>query len=90
MGRSIEVRSLATSFGPISYTLSAAPGTVTASIDVPDREPLRTLRLRLRLPAGKRIAQVLVDGVRQPRPADDATISLPPQAGHVDLEAVVR
>ena len=89
-GRSIEVRSLATSFGPISYTLTSAPGTVTASIDVPDREPLRTLRLRLRLPAGKRITDVLVDGVRQAKPADGETISLPPQQGHVDVEATVR
>ncbi len=62
----------------------------TASIDVPDRERLRSLRLRLRLPDGRRIR----DGVRRrrpaTRPADGAAIVLPARPGHVDVEAVVR
>ena len=88
-GRSIEVRELATSFGPISYTLTAASGSVTASIDVPDREPPRSLRLRLRLPDGERIRALFVNGARQRRPSGE-TFALPPQAGHVDVQAVIR
>ena len=89
-GKTIEVRQLATSFGPISYTLTASEGSVAASIDVPDREPLRNLRLRLRLLEGERIRAVFVDGVRQTRPIDGATIVLPTGPGHIDVEAVVR
>jgi hypothetical protein len=49
-GRRIAVTNLPTSFGPLSYTLSAKRGSVDVSVDVPSVRPARTLQLRLRLP----------------------------------------
>lgn len=60
-GKRIEVRRLPTSFGALSYALEAEEGRVRALLDLPERIP-RTLRLRLRLPAGERIVAVTVDG----------------------------
>jgi hypothetical protein len=49
-GRRIAVTNLPTSFGPLSYTLSAKRGSVQVSVDVPSVRPARMLQLRLRLP----------------------------------------
>jgi hypothetical protein len=58
------------------------------TIDVPEREPLETLRLRLRLPRGQHIKEVLLDGVPYGRILPDGeTIVLPPRAGPLQLEA---
>ena len=56
----------------------------------PTAEPLRSLRLRLRLPDGRRIRAVFVDGVSADAAdgrGDDRTAAGP---GHIDVEAVVR
>jgi hypothetical protein len=53
-GKRIAVTGLPTSFGPLSYSLSAARGSVHVTIDVPGRPPPRTLLLRLRLPGSTR------------------------------------
>jgi hypothetical protein len=53
-GKRIAVMGLPTSFGPLSYSLSAARGSVHVTIDVPSRRPPRTLLLRLRLPGSTR------------------------------------
>jgi hypothetical protein len=85
-GKQIVVREAPTSFGALSYTIGASRGSVHATVDVPDGEGLRSLRLRLRLPAGVRIAGVDLDG----RPYDrvdrsTGTVDLTGQAGQLSL-----
>src|SRR5206468_6153087 len=58
-GQSIQVRAMPTSFGRISYTIDSQEGSAHVSLTVPDRVPLRSLKLRLRLPGGQRISGVL-------------------------------
>jgi hypothetical protein len=79
------VTALPTSFGPLSYSLEAARGEVTAHVVVPLRSRPRSLLLRLRLPAGEHIRSVT-----PPRPFDPAsgTIDLSALKGTLDL--VVR
>ena len=60
-GKQISVRAAGTSFGPLSYSLEARSGSVRVSVDVPPRVP-KTLKLRLRLPAGERITAVALEG----------------------------
>jgi hypothetical protein len=67
-GHTLSVTKLPTSFGPVSYELSARRGAVAVSLSLPPRRP-RVLRLRLRLPAGERIATVSLDGTRYRRVA---------------------
>jgi hypothetical protein len=61
-GKTIAVRDAPTSFGPLSYSLEAAPGSVRATVEVPARAAPKTLRLRLRLPARARITHLALDG----------------------------
>ncbi len=73
-GKRIAVRNMPTSFGPLSYEIASAARDVQASIDVPAARRPVTLRLRLRLPAGRIISTVLVSGrpastTEQPRPS---------------------
>src|SRR5437764_8428827 len=51
-GRRIAVRDAPTPFGRLTYSLAARRGSVHASLDVPRSPALRTLKLRLRVPAG--------------------------------------
>jgi hypothetical protein len=53
-GKEIAVANLPTSFGPLSYTLSARRGSVHVTVDVPSVRRPATLRLRLRLPHATR------------------------------------
>jgi hypothetical protein len=81
-GRRIAVSNLPTRFGPLSYSLDAAPGSVHVRVDLPTRRPPKRLMLRLRLPAGERIASVI------PATRFDArtgTIDLSSSAGTLDL-----
>jgi hypothetical protein len=85
-GRSIDVRSMPTSFGKLSYSIDAGPSSASVTLDVPDRVPLRSLRLRLRLPDGKRISGALYDGVTIRRiDAKTGTLTLPTAPGEHEL-----
>ncbi len=87
-GQPIEVRRLPTSFGRISFAIESLGDSVRISLDIPDRTPLTTLRLRLRLPDGQRVTEVLQDGVPYGRVLPDGqTVVLPPTPGHFELEA---
>ncbi|HXF99117.1 MAG TPA: hypothetical protein VNJ46_10955, partial [Gaiellaceae bacterium] len=88
-GRRIEVRRLATSFGRLSYAIDAGAETVEAVVQVPDRAPLGSLRLRLRLPGGKRVAGVLVNGQPGRLLPDGETVELPTRPGELRVEARV-
>jgi hypothetical protein len=90
-GKRIAVRAAPTSFGPISFSLESTAGSVRASIAVPNRAPLRTLTLRLRLPRGHRISSVSLDGRPWRRfDRETGTIELPTRAGQLDLVAHLR
>jgi hypothetical protein len=89
-GRLVSVRGMRTSFGPLSYTLRARRGSVTAHLTVPRRLGSATLKLRLRLPSGERITSVTVGGRAFTRfDAASETIDLSGLHGRVNLVASV-
>lgn len=87
-GRTISVRNAPTCFGPVSYSLASylADRRVEATVQVPGRDPIRQLRLKLRLPAGRRIQSVTLNGQPHTRfDAEHATIDLTGLSGRLDL-----
>jgi hypothetical protein len=85
-GRRISVRRVPTSFGPLSYSLEAREADVRAVLDLPPRGQPQ-VSLRLRLPAGRRIVHVSLDGRRLPFSGE--TVRLPRLAGRHELVARV-
>jgi hypothetical protein len=61
-GRRIVVSGTPTSFGPLSFALEAFEGSVHARVTVPERAHQHRLKLRLRLPRGRHISSVTLDG----------------------------
>jgi hypothetical protein len=57
-GKKIAVSGAPTRFGPVSFSLAASTRQVRIHVDLPRRLPGKTVRLRLRLPGGKRIGSV--------------------------------
>lgn len=76
-GRQIEVREAPTHYGPVTYSLRAFAGEIRASVTLPGRTPYRDAWLYVRLPEGRRLGTVVVDG----RPWRD----LDPQARRIRL-----
>ncbi len=89
-GKSIAVRGAPTSFGLLSYELVATGDRIDGSVEVPSRHPPRTLRLRFRVPSGKWVVAVRVDG--RPRPFDPrtATVDLSGLRGALTIVATLR
>ncbi len=87
-GAHVQVTGAPTSFGPLSYQLNVADGEIDASLDIPRSASLRTLRLRLRLPAGRRLMGLTLNG-RPYRRVDrrSSTIDLSGRRGHLELVA---
>jgi hypothetical protein len=83
-GRRIAVSGVPTAFGPLSYSLTASAHEVAVHVDIPSGSRARTILLRLRLPAGKRIL-----GLSAHYRFDRATstIELPSRAGSLDFVA---
>jgi hypothetical protein len=85
-GRSLAVRDLPTSFGPLSYSIELLARSVRLSIEVPERARGKTVLIRLRLPSGRRISEVAVDGRAFWRfDAGAETIDLTGKAGRHEL-----
>jgi hypothetical protein len=85
-GRRIAVRGLPTSFGPVSFSIEARPGSIRVTIEGTARARPAALRLRLRLPGGNRISSVQLDGRRYSRFDRDAeTIDLSGRRGRLEL-----
>jgi hypothetical protein len=88
-GQRIDINGAPTSFGPVTLSIEAMERSASVSLQVPNSPSLRTLRLRLRLPAGKRITSVLTDGDRFRR-FDPATGTIDLSGLRGDLSLVVR
>ena len=88
-GKQIAVRKLQTRFGPLSYEIDTAAGSVHASIDLPSGFA-GTVRLRLRLPAGETLGAVKVNGVAFHSFVNAETLDLTSLGGHLEVQAAVK
>jgi hypothetical protein len=77
-----------TSFGPVSYSIVRRGDAIVVAVATPPSPP-RTLRLRLRLPAGESLASVTVGGRPVPYDRATATIDLSGRTGELEVDAVV-
>ncbi len=85
-GRRIVVRDAPTSFGAVSYTLARRGSTIEGRLVLPAHSDTR---VRLRVPAGERLARVAVDGA--PVAASTAgTVAVGDRPGVVWIRATVR
>jgi hypothetical protein len=82
-GNEIAVSRAPTSFGEIGYTIRSGQSKIRVVLDMPDRAPVHTLSLRLRLPRGDRIERVLLGGRRLA--ARGETLFLPARPGRSSL-----
>jgi hypothetical protein len=90
-GRRVAVQNVPTSFGPVSYSIEAASGSLRVSLELPTRRSPREVKLRLRLPRGARLTGVLLDGRRWRRFDPEAeTVDLTGLAGTVRLDVAYR
>jgi hypothetical protein len=88
-GKSIAVRNAPTSFGPVTYSIKRQQNVVLVDVTPPASPAPATLRLRLRLPAGQRIATVELGGEPVPFNARTGTIDLTGRTGELELVASV-
>jgi hypothetical protein len=84
-GKSIAVRNAPTSFGPVSYSIQRQQNVVHIDLTPPASPAPTTLRLRLRLPAGQRIATVELVGQPVAFNAKTGTIDLTGRTGELEL-----
>jgi hypothetical protein len=84
-GKDVSVTKAPTSFGPLSYSLSRRGSTIAISVVLP---PHAHARLRIRVPAGERVASVSVGARRLPF-SSTATVDLSALHGAVTLRAAV-
>lgn len=85
-GKRIEVKGLPTSFGKVSYSLVRRGSIIDARLVLP---PGCRCRVRLRVPAGQRVAFASVGGIRI-AVNRSGTISLGARHGVLELRATVR
>ncbi|HEY2672312.1 MAG TPA: hypothetical protein VGJ07_18325 [Rugosimonospora sp.] len=92
-GKTIRIANFPTEFGPVGYEITSniEHHRVHARVDVPSRDPLESLSLRLRAPKGYGIAAVLVNG-RDWKAFDPVaeTIDLSGLSGHVSVDVNYR
>jgi hypothetical protein len=88
-GKQIVVSKLQTRFGPLSYVIDTAAGTVHAAIELPTGFA-GTLRLRLRLPAGEALGATKVNGVAFHSFVNAETLDLTGLSGHIEVLATVK
>ena len=89
-GKSIAVRGAPTSFGPLSYELVAGDGRIDGTVELPSRRPPQSVKLRLRVPSGRRVVAVRVDGRPRPFDPETATVDLSGLRGSLTVVAAVR
>jgi hypothetical protein len=87
-GAQIRVAAAPTSFGRISYELSARDRQIDAVVEVPRSSALKTVKLRLRLPAGRHLTSVRVGGRPYRRfDPETGTIALSGRQGYLEVVA---
>ncbi|MGH3385618.1 MAG: hypothetical protein ACRDO1_13645 [Nocardioidaceae bacterium] len=92
-GKSIRVADLPTEFGTLAYEITSNIDhhQVTAEVDVPSRDAIDHLSLRVRVPSGKEMAYVLVNGrAWKEFDRDDETVDLSGLTGHVSIKVLYR
>jgi hypothetical protein len=89
-GKTITVRNVPTSFGPVSFSIERHGTLVHVAVDSPASPAPLSLRLRLRLPAGLRIAAARLDGLPVRYDMKTGTIDLSGWAGQLELEVALR
>jgi hypothetical protein len=88
-GKSISVNDAPTSFGPVSFSIARDANVVRLRVAAPSAPAPATLQVRLRLPAGERIAAVELDGEALPFDRRTATIDLSGRRGELQVVAFV-
>ncbi|MFN0167985.1 MAG: hypothetical protein ACKV22_16290 [Bryobacteraceae bacterium] len=66
-GQEISVRNAPTVYGPMSYTLRGGAQAVRGTVDLPRRSPFRNAWLTVRVPEGRTIGVVSIDGMPWPQ-----------------------
>jgi hypothetical protein len=61
-GQKIEVRNLASDFGPVSYRMEGKSHGVSISVQLPTRNPYKAAWLVVRTPQGQALKSVEIDG----------------------------
>jgi len=86
-GQTILVERAPTAFGPVSVRVKSklSQGKVTADVDLPQRNPPRQTKLRIRVPDGWRVTSAQVDG-RALEVDGQGTVDLSPLRGKVIVE----
>ncbi len=82
-----RVERLQTRFGPTSFSLKAAPGRITGTLELPSRYRPSAIRLRLR--TEKPVVSVRVNGRAAPFDAATKTVTLPAGGPRVEVEAIL-
>ncbi len=82
-GKTIGVDGAATSFGPVSYSITRTGQRIDVHVDAPANAHVR---LRLRFPAGEQVASVSLGALN----AASGTIDLGARHGAIELHATVR
>jgi hypothetical protein len=88
-GKTILVRNAPTSFGRVSFSIAREGRAVHVTLDTPASPAPATLRLRLRLPAGERIATIRLAGSAVPYDAKTGTVDLTGWTGQLELDAIL-
>jgi hypothetical protein len=89
--RRIAVTGAPTRFGPVSFAIEARARAADVTVETPRRARPRTLAIRLRLPAGTRIAAVTLAGKPYSRfDAATGTIDLSGRQGTLRLRVGFR
>jgi hypothetical protein len=85
-GQKISVHEMATYFGPLSYEMEGARGQVNATVQLPSRNPYKDAWLAVRVPGGRPLTSVEIDG--QPWKDFDAArqwVRLPHKSGEMKV-----
>ncbi|WP_010273137.1 hypothetical protein [Paenibacillus senegalensis] len=92
-GKQYSVSNAPTLFGPVSYSVSSHinTGHVMVELEVPDRDPIEELKLRVRVPGGLRISSVQLNGAPFTSfDSEDETIDLSGLSGTIQLRVNVE
>jgi hypothetical protein len=83
-GKAIRVRGAETYFGLLSYRVDTTQDGTRVEIDCPERQPVNTLRLHLRLPDQRTVRSVTVNGKRL-KPGRDGVVEVDQPTGKLKV-----